>query len=734
MVSLPRLVRLARKELREVLRDRRTIVTLVLMPLLLYPLLSIVFQRLLLDTLGEKPPALRIALEDQRQQAILEGLLQHGTQLLRAAADAAPAAGLDAMHSSPSPRAAADRSPPQDERSRMATDLQRPVEYFGPQPGDTAFRLQDAVARGEVELGVRVRALGSQAPGTYRVECLYRPESLGSLQALQYVHSRLEAVNRETLQQRGVPPSAIAAHLTAVAVAVEPQQALSLTMLIPLMLLLMTVTGAVYPAIDATAGERERGTLEAIVATPVPRAALLLAKYVAVVSVAALTGLVNLAALTITALGMDLWDVLFGRSGWTPLVIGQILLLLVLLAAFFSGVLLALCSFARSFKEAQAYLIPLMLVSLAPGLLCLAPGIHNTTATAVTPLVNLLLLGRDLLEGTARADLAVLAVVSTLVYAAAALYVAARVFGTDAVLFGSATGWSDVWHRPRRPQAAVSPASALLALGAMLPLFLLAGALTRRLASGIDMQLLASGVGAVVLFAGVPALIAWWQRVPLTEGLALRGAAWAAWPAAVLLGISLWPFEYEALLRWGPALDWYRQRAELLPRIGQASLAAKVLGLAIAAAVGEECFFRGFLLGALQRRIAPWKALLASAAAFGALHVFLAGGIVWERFFPSTAMGIVLGLVFLRTRSVLPGMLLHACHNALLLSLTDAAVQQKLSGVLAALQLDAPHQTHLSGTLLLWAAAAALCGAGLLWLARPPRAHDSGDVLQHDTP
>ena len=67
-----------------------------------------------------------------------------------------------------------------------------------------------------------------------------------------------------------------------------------------MILILMTVTGAVYPAIDLTAGERERGTLEMLMASPVSRLKLLLAKYAAVVVVAVLTALVNLVAMGIT--------------------------------------------------------------------------------------------------------------------------------------------------------------------------------------------------------------------------------------------------------------------------------------------------------------------------------------------------------------------------------------------------------------------------------------------------
>src|SRR5207244_9214524 len=125
----------------------------------------------------------------------------------------------------------------------------------------------------------------------------------------------------------------------------------SLAALIPLILVLMTVTGAVYPAIDLTAGERERGTLEALIAAPVPRLGLLIAKYVAVLTVAILTALVNLTAMTITAHSTGLATSLFG-GGMTVGVVVKILLLLVLFAAFFSAILLALTSYARSFKEA----------------------------------------------------------------------------------------------------------------------------------------------------------------------------------------------------------------------------------------------------------------------------------------------------------------------------------------------------------------------------------------------
>ena len=249
-----------------------------------------------------------------------------------------------------------------------------------------------------------------EAPAKW--ELVYRVGSPPSEAALHFVESRLQAYNDAALNQQ-LEKLGVGATMPAstdrrpISFAGAPP--FSLAALIPLILVLMTVTGAVYPAIDLTAGERERGTLETLIAAPVPRLGLLLAKYVAVLTVAILTAFVNLIAMTITAHSTGLAASLFG-GGMTFDVVIKVLLLLVLFAAFFSAILLAITSCARSFKEAQAYIIPLMLLCLVPGVLCLMPSLEFKTWMAVTPLVNIVMLGRDLLEGSAVGGLAIAAV------------------------------------------------------------------------------------------------------------------------------------------------------------------------------------------------------------------------------------------------------------------------------------------------------------------------------------
>ena len=129
---------------------------------------------------------------------------------------------------------------------------------------------------------------GDDSPASIDCRFIYRRNSPMSEGALRYLEEHLRAFNEQWLAVRlgrfgvrRVHP----AEFTAQSVASEEGTSLSLATLAPLILILMTITGAVYPAIDLTAGERERGTLEALIAAPVPRMGLLLAKYVAVMAV-----------------------------------------------------------------------------------------------------------------------------------------------------------------------------------------------------------------------------------------------------------------------------------------------------------------------------------------------------------------------------------------------------------------------------------------------------------------
>lgn len=659
-MSLTRLARLCLKEWRETLRDRRTIVTLVLMPLLVYPLLSILLQRFLLTSLTDaRDPVYLIGLKDEQHLPLLQRYLDAGGDLLRQAA----------------PQAAEVPGPAGTHPDGFVIEPR--VQWFG------VLDLEQAVRTGQVDLGIVVVAddadpAAEGLPAVARYRLLYRRESALSRAAFEHVRDCIRAVNDDQLRQQA---QALGARLVLPA-AIEPRAlagaegAVSLTTLVPLILILMTITGAVYPAIDLTAGERERGTLETLMAAPVPRLGLLAAKYVAVLTVALLTAGANLLAMTVTLLSSGLSELVFGQQGLSMLVIFQVLALLVLFAAFFSAILLALTSFARSFKEAQAYLIPIMLLALAPGLLSLTPGLEFQTWLAFIPLVNIVLLARDVFEGTVDPSIAMLAVFSTLLYALAAIAVAARIFGTDALLYGSEGRWSDLFSRPMHERPVATLPAAMFCVALLFPgSVLLAGYLGQQEQLAMSHRLLLNALATILLFAAVPLAATRVQRVRLGTGFRLHRTGWLVPLAAAIWGLSLWPFAHEIFLlnRWIGLTTLSSEQvhavSQMLQQLRTLSPLLLLFALAVVPAVCEELLFRGYLFAALERSTSGGRAIWVSALLFGLFHVVVGSPASPERFLPSAFLGLVLGWLAWYSGSVLPGMVLHFFHNGLLLML-----------------------------------------------------------------
>jgi sodium transport system permease protein len=620
--GLARTARLAMKELKETLRDRRTIVTLVLMPVLVYPLLSMALQRFLLPAVPRAAPSAPVvALQRPDDFAIL-------------------------------------------------------AEYI-PDLNSNQFRLADDVANavtdGSAAIGVRIETRKNAHP---RFELVHRPDAESRAAAAE-----LEARLRRTLMESvRSPRMAQLLNLEIAYTRLTPtadKAPSPLATLVPLILILMTITGAVYPAIDLTAGERERGTLETLIAAPVSRLSLLLAKYVAVVTVALLTASVNLTAMTITMQLSGVGSLLFGDDGLSLSIVVRVFGLLILFAAFFSAVLLSITAVARSFKEAQAYLIPVMLVAIAPGLLSMAPGMELTPGLAAVPLVNLVLVARDTFLGHANPQLAAIGVLTTCFYALAAIGFATRVFGTDAILYGSHRSWSDLLQRPLRPADAATPGTALLCIALVFPgQFLLSSLIARAPGLSMTLRLTAAGLATIVLFVLPPALLAVTGRVRWQSALRWKPVPPVSWLAALLLGASLWPLAHQAFQIGRQAglaaltTDQLQQVGELLSEFRRLPLALIIVALGVIPGICEELFFRGFLFAGFRRKLNPAATILVTSLLFAAFHLVTPSMLAVERFLPTLLLGLALGTVAARTGSVLPGMLVHIVHNSLLLSLT----------------------------------------------------------------
>ena len=709
--------RLASKELRETLRDRRTIATLFLMPLLVYPILSLLFQGFIASSISESQSGLTSQTSAVQQS-------ENGTSPQD---DTSPNQGAKNPDPSVSgtPHVHAEVRGPQylymfesepayyavESRLNLGFEMRKRLNenagstsndaltpdnlnyslyrqhIFKFRPPESPLSLEELVEQGEAEVGVIVHIPdGSGENGrSLWFELVYRHDNVASLQAVRLFESIIDALNINIIgnyaASKGLgTPLPIRFESVSVARSVKTAT-ISFAALIPLILTLMTITGAVYPAIDLTAGERERGTLESLVAAPIPRMRILLGKLIAIVSVAMLTAVVNLVGMMITIWVFRFDTVLFGEQGLTLLQVFKILMLLVLFAGFFSSVLLVITSFARSFKEGQAYLIPVMMVALAPSLMSLKPDLQLTGIWAVTPLVNIVLLSRDVLSGTAQWSTGLVAIVSTLFYAAMALTMAARFFGTANVLYGQDEGIASVFRRPRQSSTSASASLAMLCLALLFPAsFLWQGLLVRFEGRTTEFLLVMVATGLIVVFALIPGLLAVFHRVRLLPGFNLRRSSLSCYLAAILLGLGLGPLLMQAIASSGEWLEYLnadsdsgaallKAAEEQAQRLRASPWALVMICLAIVPAVCEELFFRGLLFRSLRAAMSPVATIIATGLLFGAFHLITTSGLGVSRVIPTTIMGFALGWICYKSGSVIPGMIFHCLNNMLGLSL-----------------------------------------------------------------
>ncbi len=207
---------------------------------------------------------------------------------------------------------------------------------------------------------------------------------------------------------------------------------------LPYIFIIFMFTGAMYPGIDLGAGEKERGTLETLLSSPATRLEIVMGKFTVVALAALASGLVAILGLylglrSVADLPADavavVWEILNVK------VIAMIASLLVPLAAFFAATILAVSIHAKSFKEAQSSLTPLSIVIVVPVVLGLLPGIELNVQTALIPILNVSLATKEVIAGTVEPLHLIIAYLSLFVLAALSIWFCAAWFNREETLF-----------------------------------------------------------------------------------------------------------------------------------------------------------------------------------------------------------------------------------------------------------------------------------------------------------
>lgn len=385
------------KELKDTLRDKRTLMTMIVIPLLIFPIILNVFTGVS-ESFQEEAAnkTLKIAIIGSDQQSYFAQQMQNVPNLQgdKELVYLADTTGLKELI----------------KKDSIQLAVQAPADF------DNAPKNGDAKT---IKLYFNATDLGYKERAEYYMEAIKAEVKGERLDALEISATSVDPVNIEYVN------------------VASTKEVLGKLVggILPYLFIAFGFIGCMYPAIDLFTGEKERGTIETLLTTPVARYKLLIGKMGVVV-------LSGLAASTFALLGLYLSFEVFDmvedpriievvHSILSPGFIVLLYALLIPLTIFFAGVMIPICVYAKSFKEAQSIITPLNIVFVLPGMIGFFPGIELDFTTAMIPIVNVVLATKELIAGTLDPTLLALSFGTMLVFAAIAVGVSYKQFDKE---------------------------------------------------------------------------------------------------------------------------------------------------------------------------------------------------------------------------------------------------------------------------------------------------------------
>lgn len=449
--------------------------------------------------------------------------------------------------------------------------------------------------------------------------------------------------------------------------------------IIPLLMIMGLVNGASNTAIDTTAGEKERGTLETTFSFPVTRKEIITAKFSAVATMASISVLLNF--LSIGVMGTYMYSLINSLSAtdseisvnvasFLPAVF-IMLLCVILFAIFVSAISLALYSNAQSIKEAGLYATPIMLGSVFISYIGFIPNLELSINTAMLPVVNVVLLIKSILIFEYDIPMILLALVSNLAYGFLAVSLMYNVFEREDILFNEESRFLRIFESRANIKAGGTPtvgeAIFLLLIGLMGMIYI-----------GTYFQLKFGfwGITSIQIIIFILAVgYALYAKFDLKKVFSLKMPSASHVFGSILLwiGTLILVASLSVLLQkiFPDSLKDIELMEDMLK--GQ-SLPALVLVVAIAPAICEEILFRGFVFSAFRKKFNPYVAMLFVSILFGIYHMSLI------KFFTTAILGFAINYSLYKSGSLATASLMHFLNNGIsVLALYYYDTMQKLS-------------------------------------------------------
>lgn len=624
------------KEMLEVLRDKRTLFTTLILPLILYPLLMVGFNAIMMrQTKVMEEQGASIAVRDSVNDAV-------STKLLSALK------GIDKYTYLP----------------YSATT-------------DTLYATND------LQAVITLRdSLGSDGTRFYKVYIQYDKSKERGRLIYNKLSDNLKESEKELQQERlsiaGINPE----FLNLVSVrerdtsTAEKKMGMILGMILPYIMIIMLLTGASTAASDLVAGEKERKTLETLLVSAAGRLEIVFGKYLTIITLGLINVIVNLFSISVSMKFM-LGNATSEMAN-TQLPIHAIFILILAmipLATLFSALWLSISTFSRNMKEARTFEQPLMIIAMLLSMVSFLPAVELNNLMALIPVINIALLFKAVMINEYTLTQLMLTIGSTLILDVLAIWGTIKLFTTESVLFRSEDDSTSLKAVKQNKQSFFSPYFGLV-------YFTLALVVLYHLGTYLQTKDLMSGlIQTQVFIIAFPVLIIL-RLLKLNQKEVLRLKA----PGKEILIV---PFiAIPAALVGNLIMQFINQvfpiPSEYLKQLGKlftmdASAIKVLLVMAVLPGICEELLFRGFMVR-FYEKYGMKNAIVISALLFALFHMDPI------RFFPVLLLGLLLGYLTLRSGSIYNSMLSHGINNALAFVVTTYASSPWLKPMLSGLK------------------------------------------------
>ncbi len=429
---------------------------------------------------------------------------------------------------------------------------------------------------------------------------------------------------------------------------------------IGMIIIIMILMGAFYPAVDVTAGEKERGTLETLLTLPVTNFQMIMSKFISVSIISCITAVISL-----LALGGSILFIMLALPGdeLVQIPVGAfvncipvMLLVMVTTALLLTALSMCFCVFAKSTKEANNYMTPVMLVVMLATMIGMFPTVELDYKTALIPIVNVSLLIKQVLAQAMDLSLALITILVNCAYSVLIIWILARMYDSEDIMFSDGFRSFRLFQKREDIKRGTIPATgdvliSLIVL--LLAIIYLGGMISMR------NQFIGTAIIQLMIVA-VPLALTWYMKSDVKILFSLQKPEKKTIVGSILLYIGTYLVMFMLSIVLSKLLPSHLEGLEMaFEEMMKQPFVLLVLVIAVMPAIGEELLFRGLVFGSMRQKYKVAWAIFLSALFFGAYHTNLV------KLIPTGLLGACFAYIVYKSGSIFISMFLHFTNNFL---------------------------------------------------------------------